>query len=1837
MAAEQPSLDTIFCAAIEIASEDERAAYLARACGDDHELRHHVEKLLDAHLQAGSFLEEPAVAPRATGEFWADDPPTSDPRPMEGPGTLIGPYKLLQQIGEGGMGIVYLAEQLEPVRRKVALKIIKPGMDSKQVIARFEAERQALAMMDHTNIAKVFDAGTTAGEPGCVSAGRPYFVLELVHGVPITTFCDENGLTPRERLELFVPVCQAIQHAHQKGIIHRDVKPSNVLVTMYDDKPVPKVIDFGVAKAIEQRLTEKTLFTQFGVLVGTFEYMSPEQAEMNAMGVDTRSDIYSLGVLLYELLTGTTPLQRERLREAALDELIRLIKEEEPPRPSVRLSSSDTLPKIAAARKTEPAKLSKLLRREIDWIVMKCLEKDRSRRYETANGLARDVERYLHDETVEACPPSASYRLRKFARKNRKFLGVAGGCMLAALLGAANLVWIAQKRSETAGRVEEALQRAGALQAQNKWPEALEAAQRAKELLQLGGGSTDLRERVQGVVADLEMIMRLEDIRLEKAGVRDGGLGDLQDVSSLYAETFRNYGIDVDTLDAAEAGKRIRARPVRVELAAALDHWVHLRLHKMPHTGDQRDWQHLVAVARAADPDPWRNQLRAALGQLPVDKKILQDLAASAEFASQSAPTLLLLGNSLADTGAVQSAVSVLRQAQQWHPDSFWINYELADYLQQVGKPVEALRFRTAALALRPHSARTQYFLGLALLRQGALKQAIAAFNEAVRLMPEALNVYIDWGDALKEKNALEEAVAAFQEASRLKPDEPGIYINWGSALKHAGALDEAVAAYDKASATLQAHAAPARALWRRLNEGRAETLLALDRFDEAEQTYQRALELDPADYWNWGIAAMLRLYRGDLAGYRLLCREMLARFNQTKDPLIAYRTAETCLLGPDAVPDLGPVLQLAARAVTDTEQHFRYRWFLLAKGMADYRAGQDAEAIEHLNQTLSLGREAKYLNIPTIDTTAHAFLAMVHHRLGQADLALQELDLATLRDHRYKKTGGKTRGQGWYQLLPFEIVRREAGRLVQDKAKAAGEALRPSNGFTGPASSGRLVCAPGPMALYFYRRPAPQNRRPKAMFLYTPNQTCAGPVGVALTALALLALDTPRAQPGFQAPLAFDAGSNPVSVAVGDLNHDGIADLVVANHDSNNVSVLLGKGDGTFAPAVNYAAGTGPNAVAVADLNGDGSLDVIVANMNSRNVSVLLGNGDGTFQAAVNYAAGGALYGVAVADFNGDGKPDLAVANSSKASVSVFLGNGDGTFQAAVNYSAGQAPSSVAVGDFNHDGIPDLVVSNNVTFGSVNVLLGKGDGTFQEAVKYAAGSGAIDVAVADLNGDGNLDLAVANGNNNKVNVLLGNGDGTFQAAQTYVAGVAPAVSVAVADFNGDGVPDLVLADPFTTNNDGQGGSVAVLLGKGDGTFQAALNYAAGRSPDYVAVGDFNGDGKPDLAVANADGNNVGLLLGRGDGSFQAAPSYSAQAWPTNMAVGDFNRDGIPDLAVPNIGGFFPLHSLQAPVSILQGNGDGTFQAAVNYQAGSQSIDLAVGDFNGDGILDLVASNLTGTVSVLLGNGDGTFQHAVNYPLSDTPSTVAMGDFNGDGIPDLAVANPGLNHNLQGTVSILLGNGDGTFKAAEVYAAGIYTYSVAVGDFNGDGIPDLVVANTGGINNNYHGGSVGILLGKGDGTFQAAVHYAPGISAVSVGVEDFNGDGIQDLAVADLLSNNVCVMLGKGDGSFQAPVNYAVGYFSWGGLGGAGRCVAVRDLNGDGIPDLTVSYFGGVRVLLGNGDGTFQKTPISYVVGSFPYSVAVGDFNGDGLPDLAVPSAGLNQVSILLNDGKWGP
>jgi len=431
MRTEQKNEESIFYRALELDSLAERSSYLKKACGDDADLLARIEALLAVHKSERSILEDAAPF---LGTTLQTKPVTEEP------GTVIGNYKLLERIGEGGMAVVYMAEQERPVRRKVALKIIKLGMDTKQVIARFEAERQALAMMNHPNIAKVFDAGAT-------EAGRPYFVMELVKGVSITEYCDKNKLSTRERLELFIQVCKAIQHAHQKGIIHRDLKPMNVMVTLHDGNPVPKVIDFGIAKATNQRLTEKTLFTRYAQMIGTPAYMSPEQAEMSGLDVDTRTDIYSLGVLLYELLTGTTPFDAEKLRSAGYLELQRIIREEEPTRPSTKLNTlGDSLKEIAKHRDTNPDLLRKSILGDLDWIVMKSLEKDRTRRYETVNALTEDVQRHLQNVPILARSPSAIYRLQKYWKRHRYQVITAAvvfvllaGCIVSAIVYLRNL------------------------------------------------------------------------------------------------------------------------------------------------------------------------------------------------------------------------------------------------------------------------------------------------------------------------------------------------------------------------------------------------------------------------------------------------------------------------------------------------------------------------------------------------------------------------------------------------------------------------------------------------------------------------------------------------------------------------------------------------------------------------------------------------------------------------------------------------------------------------------------------------------------------------------------------------------------------------------------------------------------------------------------------------------------------------------------------------------------------------------------------------------------------------------------------------------------------------------------------------------------------------------------------------------------------------------------------------------------------------------------------------------------------------------------------------------
>ncbi|MCI0332437.1 MAG: serine/threonine-protein kinase [Planctomycetes bacterium] len=776
MSGEIPDVKSIYGRAAEIASPTERAAYLAEACGGDAGLRGEVERLLAAAGEAGSFMEGPAVATLHTAAFQ---------RVSEGPGTLVGPYKLMEQIGEGGFGLVFVAEQHRPVRRKVALKIIKPGMDTRDVIARFEAERQALALMDHPNIAKVFDAGAT-------DSGRPYFVMELVRGIPITEYCDQHHLTPRERLDLFLSLCHAIQHAHQKGIIHRDVKPTNVLVTLHDGRPVVKVIDFGVAKALSQQLTERTIYTQFAQMLGTPLYMSPEQASMSGLDIDTRSDIYSLGVLLYELLTGTTPFDRERLKQAAADEIRRIIREEEPPKPSTRISQSgERLPSIAAQRNTEPAKLSKLVRGDLDWIVMKCLEKDRTRRYETANSLVRDVERYLRDEPIEACPPSLGYRFRKLAKRNKRALATAAlfsVVVLGALAAVAGSVgWAVRDRAARQTAVERevslAIQEAQSAYEKDALSDAMAAVKKADALLASSAPQPQLQRRVEQWKTDLRLVERLEEIRMERGdqhpfstfspgtvdayliALQNFGLKHLPQLRLAYrlADAGRSHLLPphLQEVDVSEIADVIRGSPIKPHLVAALDDWATL--------APDHDRRVLFAIAREVDDDAWRNRLRDAIQQNDVET--LKSLAQEEELVSQPPAWIAILATQFVRSEQYELGTDVLRRAQRRHPGDFWINLDLAKILWiPSADQDDAVGFARAAVARRPNSPGVRLVLGALLEKSGKLAAAEAEFREAVRLKPDYASSYFRLGYNCLEQEKWQEAISVYEMAIQNVP-----------------------------------------------------------------------------------------------------------------------------------------------------------------------------------------------------------------------------------------------------------------------------------------------------------------------------------------------------------------------------------------------------------------------------------------------------------------------------------------------------------------------------------------------------------------------------------------------------------------------------------------------------------------------------------------------------------------------------------------------------------------------------------------------------------------------------------------------------------------------------------------------------------------------------------------------------------------------------------------------------------------------------------------------------------------------------------------------------------
>jgi serine/threonine protein kinase len=766
-----------------LADAETRAAFLDAACRGNSDLRQRLETLL-ADVDAADAFFEPRQPPIG------NEPPAPQPPPADSAGERIGPYKLLEKIGEGGFGVVYMAEQEQPMRRRVALKVIKPGMDTKQVIARFEAERQALAMMEHPNIARVYDGGST-------ESGRPYFVLELVRGIPITEFCDRNRLNFEERLKLFVSVCQAVQHAHQKGIIHRDLKPTNVLVTLDSGEPVAKVIDFGVAKALHQRLTEKTLFTGFAQMIGTPAYMSPEQAEMSQRDVDTRSDIYSLGVLLYELLTGCQPHPEKRLRNAGWAEMQRIISEEMPPKPSTRLSTmlEEERTSLLEKRREDPKRIGKVLRQELDWIVMKTLEKNPARRYETANGLAMDIRRYLEGRPIEAAPPSWSYLFSKLARKHKKTFAMAAVVVIV-LLGASIF---STYQAVRATRAEKFAESEGARSAQ--------VARVMKDMLNgvgpsvaLGRDTKLLREILDKTVPRLKRLKRHPAVEAElrsTLGSVYSDLGEYAQAEAMHREALairRNLHKSDEHREVATSLHALawtlfnldRIGEAEVTFRQALSIWSKLLPHDHPRVADS-----LNGLARTLAYKPTLDESERLYRQALVIRK-----KAWGTEHLDIAKSLHGLGLVLQKQGKFEESAQVLE---------------------------EAVAMRRKLLGEHPGVAATLHILGTTLENQGKYQEAEAARREAVALRTKLLS---------EDHPTVMESILSL-ERSLLEQDKQSEADEWH---------DMAVTIKDKAVSA--APASRSASSLRKL----AGALRSQGRFEQAKSVYLEAAETGDAD-----------------------------------------------------------------------------------------------------------------------------------------------------------------------------------------------------------------------------------------------------------------------------------------------------------------------------------------------------------------------------------------------------------------------------------------------------------------------------------------------------------------------------------------------------------------------------------------------------------------------------------------------------------------------------------------------------------------------------------------------------------------------------------------------------------------------------------------------------------------------------------------------------------------------------------------------------------------------------------------------------------------------------
>jgi len=912
----------IFNVARQISCAAARAEYLQQVTGDNAWLRDRVVTLLDGYERRQSLLEAPASAVAVTLDF---------PCIAERPGTQIGPYELVEEIGAGGMGIVYMALQKEPVRRKVALKIIKPGMDTREVIARFAAEEQALVLMDHPNIAKVLDADST-------ESGRPYFVMELVNGVTLTQYCDDNNLTTRERLELFVQVCHAVQHAHQKGVIHRDIKPSNILVTLHDGAPVPKIIDFGIAKAINQQLTANTVYTGDGQLIGTPLYMSPEQAERSGLDIDTRSDIYSLGVLLYELLTGGTPFDREQLKDAGYDEVRRLIREQEPPRPSMRVS---TLGKLATTvsehRRTNPVELSHSLRHELDWIVMKALEKDRTRRYETANDFARDIQRYLHDEAVEACPPSTVYRLRKFTRRHQTAAIATAAVSLALVLGAGVAAGQAYRATKAEKYAEEQLRI------------AQEQERLAKQQAQLARKQKRLAE---------EAAQRERDLRVEADTARKKS----EAVTNTLIDIFQSPHPERDgrTITVVEMLGRARSR-IESEFGEA----PLLQAELLGAIGNTYRSLGLAQESTELAERAYGIALKELGTQHPGMLAFMHNLGAAYRYMGQLDKAIPLLEETLKRRKAVLGPD---------HPDVLDTMNSLAVAYSAAGRYVEGAMLEEQTLELKKTKLGLDHpdtLLGMSNLAAGYL--TIGRLDEALALGEQTLAL----------------------SRSKFGEDHPRTLVVMGhlaNCYQTAKRLDEALPLLERAVELRKI----------KLGSDHLETLGSMNllagfyaqrsQYSLAEVLLRQVLEVKPLDAWAWCHLGLVRLESGDLEAYQRGCHELLARYlASAAPPFPGWELAWCCKMAPIGDDDMQQVERLAREsfAAAPKDQRARHELACIL-----YRAGKFAESIEHQRVVWDENRKMR--------AWTGIWLSMAHAQLGDIEEARKYLQLAVEASKEY-------------------------------------------------------------------------------------------------------------------------------------------------------------------------------------------------------------------------------------------------------------------------------------------------------------------------------------------------------------------------------------------------------------------------------------------------------------------------------------------------------------------------------------------------------------------------------------------------------------------------------------------------------------------------------------------------------------------------------------------------------------------------------------------------------------------------------------------------------------------